>query len=123
MIVLWGDGSAAETLSSVNPLTRSFSGGHTYSNSGVYTISVSVVDSDGAVSVKQDKTAVVGGIGVLNGTLYVIGTNGKDEVDIKLKSNGNAGQVVGPERLIRCVVPEAQGRKPTFSIRRCKQTR
>ena len=94
VIVLWGDGSLAETLTSVNPLTRSFSGGHTYSNSGVYTISVSVVDSDGTVSVKQDKTAVVGGIGVLNGTLYVIGTNGKDEVDIKLKSNGNAGQVV-----------------------------
>ena len=94
VIVQWGDGSTPETLTSVNQLTHAFSGSHAYQNGSVYSISVVVVDDDGAPSVQRSATAIVFGVRVIGGTLYVIGTDGKDDVDIKQKNNGNAGQVI-----------------------------
>ena len=89
----WGDGTGVEILadSSVNQVNDTFlSGGHTYQSGGIYTITVTVEDEDGGVSAESTTEAVISGVGLVGGTLYVIGTNGKDDVDIKLGSDGGS---------------------------------
>src|SRR5262249_58701115 len=68
--VNWGDGSAVQTLTSVNEVTRTFSVGHKYGRGGVFSITVIVTDNAGGVTT-QNSSAVVSGVGLVNGTLYV----------------------------------------------------
>jgi hypothetical protein len=78
----WGDGTAPEALA-VDQVGRTFAGSHHYATGGVFTVTVTVTDSDGA-AVSQSTTAVVSGAGLVDGTLYVIGTNGNDRIKIEL---------------------------------------
>jgi hypothetical protein len=80
--VSWGDGTSVNV--SVDQAANTFSGEHTYGNGGIFTITVTVTDSDGAVSASETSTAVVTGVGLVNGTLYIIGTDGRDHVNIKV---------------------------------------
>lgn len=50
-------------------------------------MTVTVDDLHGGVDV-ETTTVVIGGVGVVDGTLYVIGTDGEDKVDVKLGSGG-----------------------------------
>lgn len=79
--VNWGDGTS-ETVT-VNQLADTFAGTHDYANGGIYTITVSATDSDGAVSQSLTTQAVIQGVGLVDGVLYVIGTSGKDIVGIR----------------------------------------
>jgi hypothetical protein len=79
----WGDGTAVQTLTSVDQVHDLFSGSHTYAHGGIFTIDVTVSDNEGGTA-SATTTAVVTGVGMVNGTLYVIGTNGPDHVDINL---------------------------------------
>ncbi|NQV27476.1 MAG: hypothetical protein HQ518_24260 [Rhodopirellula sp.] len=83
VLINWGDGGPIETVS-VNQSANTFSGDHHYASGGVFTVTVTVVDDDGGTSVDALSTAVVQGIGVVDGTLYVIGTHGKDIVNVEL---------------------------------------
>lgn len=76
----WGDGSAPETVS-VDSLTRTFAGAHTYVESGIYEITVTVTDDDSGKSIASKTDAIVGGVGLVNGTLFIIGTDGRDKID------------------------------------------
>ncbi len=73
---------------------------HHFLKAATFAIRIQAIDKDNAISdasilpVVIETPAVVGGLGILNGTLYVIGTNGKDDVEVKLKGNGNAAQVI-----------------------------
>ncbi|GAA5505791.1 PKD domain-containing protein [Novipirellula caenicola] len=103
----WGDGNVetvpaidvAEVDGSPGVLTSgTISGTHTYIDGGVYTVTITVIDDDGESDVITTQV-VTTGVGVVNGTLYVIGTEGEDKVDIKLKgsdggSDGGADQVI-----------------------------
>ena len=89
--VNWGDGTAVETLPavSVNQTLDTFQRTHHYETGGIFTIAVKVFDEDGGVSAQSTTTAVVTGVGLVSGTLYVIGTDGNDNIKIQNKQNQN----------------------------------
>lgn len=78
--VNWGDGTSEDV--SVDQTADSFTGDHEYSSGGIYTVTVTVTDSDGAISTTETTSAVVEGAGVVDGTLFVIGTDGKDVIHV-----------------------------------------
>ena len=78
--VNWGDGTSEDV--SVDQTADSFSGDHEYSSGGIFTVTVTVADSDGAISTTETTSAVVEGAGVVDGTLFVIGTDGKDVIHV-----------------------------------------
>ncbi|MCA9259634.1 MAG: hypothetical protein KDA61_10565, partial [Planctomycetales bacterium] len=80
----WGDGSAPEQIG-VDEGLETFAGEHEYAAGGLYTISVSLDDGNGG-TVSATTTAAVQGIGVVDGTLFVIGTNDRDNVYIDNKN-------------------------------------
>ena len=79
----WGDGTTLETTA-VGLLTRAFSGSHEYETGGIFAITVTVTDDDGGSSTAITR-AVVTGVGLVDGTLYIIGTDGRDDVKIDLR--------------------------------------
>jgi len=81
VFVNWGDGSQP-ILVNVNAADRTFTGTHTYLTGGIFAITVTVTDDDGDSAVSTT-SAVVEGVGVVNGTLYIIGTDGHDQVNLK----------------------------------------
>ena len=87
MTVDWGDGGGVETLTDVDQTNDEFSGMHTYTDGGIFTITVTVADEDGGVSISQETTAVVTGVGVQDNVLYVIGTSSADHVTINKQGN------------------------------------
>ena len=78
----WGDGSDPEWVT-VNQGAGSgtVTGSHAYSAGGIYTITLSVKDDDTGFAT-DTATAVVTGVGLSNGTLYVIGSSEKDHVNL-----------------------------------------
>jgi Concanavalin A-like lectin/glucanases superfamily/Bacterial Ig domain/RTX calcium-binding nonapeptide repeat (4 copies)/Bacterial cadherin-like domain len=79
----WGDGSAIETLI-VDQFADTFAGDHTYSTGGIFEILVTVDDGNGGTDMSTT-TAVSQGVGLVDGTLYIIGTDGRDDVKLKFK--------------------------------------
>ncbi len=77
----WGDESGLEVLA-VDQSDDMFTGTHTYATGGVFTITTIVNDGNGGTDELTTK-GVSQGVGVVDGTLYIIGTDGRD--DIKLK--------------------------------------
>ena len=84
--VNWGDGTVATV--SVIQLADTLAGSHTYQNGGIYTVTVSVSDGKGGTA-SSTTTAVVQGVGIVNGTLYVIGTDGPDDVNLNSNARRN----------------------------------
>lgn len=82
MLVNWGDGSPVESVT-VNQSADTFTGDHVYATGGVFIVTVTAVDDDGGASVNVLSSAVVQGVGLVDGTLYIIGTDGRDHVDLK----------------------------------------
>ncbi|MCP4782529.1 MAG: hypothetical protein GY903_24070, partial [Fuerstiella sp.] len=89
VIVKWGDGSdpdndntPGETLTSVDQLNDLFTATHHYPNGGIYSINVSVLDDNGGLA-SASTTAVVIGVGLVDGTLYIVGTDERDHVNLK----------------------------------------
>ncbi|MCA9202229.1 MAG: hypothetical protein KDA59_04260, partial [Planctomycetales bacterium] len=80
----WGDGSPIESLpaGSVDQSGDGFLHSHTYGSGGIFEVTITVVDDDNGQSDAQTVLAVVQGIGLVDGTLYVIGTDGKDIVNV-----------------------------------------
>lgn len=74
-IVDWGDGSPLEALTVVQGAGfGSISGSHIYSAGGIYTVTATVTDDD--TGTHQSSTlAVITGVGINYGVLYIVGTN------------------------------------------------
>jgi len=88
----WGDGSALETFSSGSP--ASLHREHAYAATGVYPVTITITDKDGASTVVS-ATAVVKAAAVLpdpmdsaRTALIVGGTAGDDNIKLTLNSNG-----------------------------------
>ncbi len=81
VMVDWGDGSTMETIP-VDPSTKTLQSDHTYSQAGVYSIIVTVLDDDGGIST-ESTTGIVQGIGLVDGTLFIIGTDARDHITLK----------------------------------------
>ncbi|MCR9295839.1 MAG: dockerin type I domain-containing protein [bacterium] len=88
-IVDWGDGSSPEPIV-LNPVLGTFAASHEYATGGVYQIVVTVTDDDTGVSVPASVAAVLRGVGVVDGTLFIVGTDGRDKVDFKLDPRSDA---------------------------------
>ncbi len=84
--VNWGDGTTSNVA--VNQLANTLAGSHTYQNGGIYAVTVTVTDGQGGTA-SATTTAVVQGVGVVNGTLYIIGTPGRDHVNLKFNEKKN----------------------------------
>lgn len=87
----WGDDSGVEIIS-MDQLADSFAGDHTYTTGGVFTVTVTVTDSDGEFT-SSTTEAVVVGVGLNGGVLQVIGSDGSEQVVIKKTNGGNSIEV------------------------------
>jgi hypothetical protein len=80
LTVDWGDGSS-EILYNFNSTGRAYSGYHFYQQGGVYEIKLTLLDDDGGVDTTTAFVAIRG-TSVINGVLYVIGSDLRDAIDI-----------------------------------------
>jgi hypothetical protein len=82
----WGEvGGETETFDAteVEPSQYgSFQRSHTYPAGGIYTITVTIDDGNGGTAT-ETTAAAIAGVGLVDDTLYVIGTDGKDIVTVK----------------------------------------
>jgi Ca2+-binding RTX toxin-like protein len=84
----WGDGDV-DTLaaSDVDQVADSFAADHTYSDGGIYVATVTVSDGTGQSVAQLD--IVITGVGLTdNGTLQIVGTAERDQVDVSRAGNG-----------------------------------
>ncbi len=82
----WGDGTVE--FVTVDQLAMTVTGAHAYSMGGIFPINVILTDDDTG-TVASSTTAVVTGVGLLSGTLYAIGTDQRDIVEIERLNNGD----------------------------------
>ena len=84
----WGDGSGSQ-LVTVNQGAGSgtVTGSHAYAFGGVYTITLSLADDDTGVATATT-TAVIRGVGLNNGTLFIIGGQAGDDASVNQTGNG-----------------------------------
>ncbi len=84
----WGDGSGLQ-LVTVNQGTGTGTvvGSHTYAVGGVYTITLTLADDDTGVATAAT-TAVITGVGLNNGTLFIVGGQGGDRASVNQTGNG-----------------------------------
>lgn len=87
----WGDGTVESVDVVQGAGSGSVNGLHDYAEGGIYTVGLTVTDDDGGSTV-ETTTVQVTGVGVQDGVLNIIGTDGSDDVDIKRKS-GNRIEV------------------------------
>jgi hypothetical protein len=83
VVIDWGDGTPLDAVV-VDQAADSFGGSHAYAHGGIYSVSVVVTDDDGDSSAATVTTSVVQGVGLIDGTLYIIGTDGREHVKIKV---------------------------------------
>jgi hypothetical protein len=86
-LIDWGDGTQSPATISESGGSGTLSGSHTYAVGGIYPITVKLTDDD-TLSAVATSQAVVSGVGVKNGTLYVIGTENDDHVTINQQGDG-----------------------------------
>jgi predicted outer membrane repeat protein len=84
--VVWDDGTVTENLGpdlQIDQDNNTFTATHVYSTGGLFTITVTLTDDDGATDI-QTTTAVVTGARLTDdGELQIVGTNGVDSVSVK----------------------------------------
>jgi Ca2+-binding RTX toxin-like protein len=83
----WGDGTTSEAAITELNGSGSLSGSHEYTGGGMYEVKVRLSDDD-AGTVIQSTMAMISGVGVKDGVLYVIGTHGDDHLLINRDSEG-----------------------------------
>jgi hypothetical protein len=86
----WGDGTVEPaTVTPGAPGAGTVTGSHPYTNGGIYTITVTLIDDDTGTSAPAETTAVVTGVGLTDdGILYIIGSAENDEVSVNRTGNG-----------------------------------
>jgi Dockerin type I domain/PKD domain/RTX calcium-binding nonapeptide repeat (4 copies) len=94
VVVDWGDGTPVQALGGANLdlVSDTFTATHTYARPGIYAITVTVTDDDTGTATKTT-SAVLEGVGVVDGTLYIIGTNNRDHVHLRLDEKKNEFKV------------------------------
>lgn len=78
-VIDWGDGTTS--VGTVDQITGSVSGDHVYANGGLYEVTLTLTDDDTGEAVEVT-TAVIAGVGLNDGVLEFVGTNGDDRVKV-----------------------------------------
>lgn len=87
-VVDWGDGSPLETITLVQGAGNgTFTGQHAYTFGGIYNITVTVTDDDTGQDISQT-IAVITGVGLNFGELYIVGSNDGDQVMVQEINGG-----------------------------------
>ncbi|MCR9201123.1 MAG: Ig-like domain-containing protein [Planctomycetaceae bacterium] len=81
-VIDWGDGTT--TLADIDQVADTLAADHLYEDGGIYAITVTLTDGNGGTAT-QTTQAVVTGVGLVDGVLYVIGTDAADHVRIRTK--------------------------------------
>ncbi|MDC0936029.1 PKD domain-containing protein [Pirellulales bacterium] len=77
----WGDGTISEGVP-VDPATRTFTADYEYIDGGVYEITVTAIDDDGGISAPVNTSAIIQGVGIIDGTFFIVGSNGQDSLEL-----------------------------------------
>lgn len=86
----WGDGSPPEPLTVVQGAGfGSVSGSHIYASGGVYTVTLTLTDDDTGTD-QSSTLAVITGVGINNGVLYIVGTNDSDGDHVSVNGVGQS---------------------------------
>jgi PKD repeat protein len=89
--VIWGDGSTGTSSGPGSGLNLS----HTYTATGTYTVQVTARDKDGAISSVVTRTVSVVAAQIQGDTLFVGGTTGTDDIELRpSSSSGNIGVTI-----------------------------
>ena len=87
-VVDWGDGSAPEMVTVIQGAGSGMvTGSHIYTNGGVYVVTLTLTDDDTGTDV-DTTLAVITGVGVNNGVLYIVGSNEDDNVHVNQNGKG-----------------------------------
>jgi Ca2+-binding RTX toxin-like protein len=84
----WGDGTTSEAIITETNGSGSLSNSHKYVNGGIYDVKVSLSDDDGGTATQATK-AMITGAGIHNRVLQIVGTAGKDQVEVEAKGKNH----------------------------------
>jgi len=88
-VIDWGDGTTSKASLFDGRGTGSLSGSHVYTSGGMYNVTVRLVDNAATPGVGTGSAnAIISGVGLHNGVLEVIGTNGNDKVTLQADNKG-----------------------------------
>jgi hypothetical protein len=88
VLIDWGDGTPATAGVVIQGSgTGSFSGDHVYTSGGIFQITITLTDDDTGSDTATTQV-LISGAGVLNGKLYVIGTNNGDQIHVNEQGTG-----------------------------------
>ncbi len=78
----WGDGTTSEAVITESNGSGSLSGSHKYTSGGIYDVKVNLSDDDGGTAT-QVKKAMITGAGINGRVLQIIGTAGRDHLEVE----------------------------------------
>jgi len=78
----WGDGTTSEAIITESNGSGLFTNSHKYISGGIYDVKVSLSDDD-SDSTTQATTALITGAGINGRVLQIVGTAGKDHVEVE----------------------------------------
>ena len=79
VVIDWGDGTSSTAV--VDQASGTITASHDYTTGGFFEISATLTDDDGS-SVVATTTAAVQGVGVVGDTLYVLGSEHRDRIEL-----------------------------------------
>jgi hypothetical protein len=85
-IVEWGDGMTSPAT--IDQIAGTFTADHAYTTGGIFEVIVTLTDDDGGTTIATTQAVVTGVRLTADGELQVVGTSGKDIVNVMLIGDG-----------------------------------
>lgn len=88
----WNDGSASETVSATDGNGSGVAVTHTFATTGTFQVAVTATDKDNGTSTTTTLSVTISTTAVVDGTLFVGGTDGNDRINIVPKGPQKTGK-------------------------------